>query len=919
MRKRILIWLLTFALVSAVLPQALPLARAETVSGSCGDNLSWEFDSETGVLTIVGSGEMQNWYAENLVPWAAYRGAITSIIFPQELTSIGEYAFKSCIRLKSVVIPAGVVSIGNYAFSNCSKLESVDMPSSVKQVGDHVFWCCSSLTSVIVPDSLLNISSYMFASCTRLNSVTIPESVTKIDRNAFASCSNLATIKIPDSVISIGDYAFINCTSLSNVDIGTSVTGIGYEAFYNCVSLPEITIPNSVTTIGGSAFSTCKSLTSAKLPESISVIPNNVFRGCSNLTEINIPNSVTCIGWGAFSHCTGLTHVLIPSSVQSIEYYAFADCTSLAEVTISYAVKRIDYRAFYNCTSLLCITIPSSVTSIGENAFGFFGEYRPYDEDHRITDFTIYGYPDTAAMGYAEKYRFPFVAVEEIRTGTCGDALLWSFNTGSSVLKITGCGEMTDWIWSEDVPWHNFREQILTIELPDELESIGSHAFYGCSALTSLTIPGSVTSIGWNPFYDCDSLTAFEVAESNPAYSNDAAGVLFDKSKTTVVYCPCAFAGQYEIPNSVTAIGAYAFSPCPRLTDVIIPDSVQQIGDYAFYRCPSMTSVTIPKSVTIIEIGAFGVLWDAEHFSEHLAEGFIIYGYAFSTAQIYAENAGITFVALDEDTCISGHTPGAAVRLNEVATTCTNPGSYDEVIYCTVCGQEISRVTNEIAALGHDWDNGIVTVEPTESTDGIRTFTCTRCGETKTDSIPKLDPTSGGNPFTDVAEGTYYTDAVLWAVQNGITSGTSATTFSPNAGCTRAQVVTFLWRAAGSPEPTSTNNPFTDVTGGYYYKAVLWAVENNITSGTSATTFSPNSTCTRAQIVTFLWRFEGSPAPKTMNNPFTDVKAGAYYEKAVLWASETGVTAGTSATTFSPDATCTRAQVVTFLYRDIVD
>lgn len=241
------------------------------------------------------------------------------------------------------------------------------------------------------------------------------------------------------------------------------------------------------------------------------------------------------------------------------------------------------------------------------------------------------------------------------------------------------------------------------------------------------------------------------------------------------------------------------------------------------------------------------------------------------------------------------------------------------MIYCTVCGQEISRVTNEIAALGHDWDNGIVTVEPTESTDGIRTFTCTRCGETKTDSIPKLDPTSGGNPFTDVAEGTYYTDAVLWAVQNGITSGTSATTFSPNAGCTRAQVVTFLWRAAGSPEPTSTNNPFTDVTGGYYYKAVLWAVENNITSGTSATTFSPNSTCTRAQIVTFLWRFEGSPAPKTMNNPFTDVKAGAYYEKAVLWASETGVTAGTSATTFSPDATCTRAQVVTFLYRDIVD
>jgi len=175
-----------------------------------------------------------------------------------------------------------------------------------------------------------------------------------------------------------------------------------------------------------------------------------------------------------------------------------------------------------------------------------------------------------------------------------------------------------------------------------------------------------------------------------------------------------------------------------------------------------------------------------------------------------------------------------------------------------------------------------------------------------------------GNVFTDMPpKGNWAHDAIDWAIVTGVTSGTSETTFSPNVGCTRAQVVTFLWRAAGSPEPTSTNNPFTDVTGGYYYKAVLWAVEKNITSGTSATSFSPNSTCTRAQIVTFLWRFEGEPASTTTNNPFSDVKAGAYYEKAVLWASETGVTAGTSATTFSPDATCTRAQVVTFLYRDM--
>ena len=162
----------------------------------------------------------------------------------------------------------------------------------------------------------------------------------------------------------------------------------------------------------------------------------------------------------------------------------------------------------------------------------------------------------------------------------------------------------------------------------------------------------------------------------------------------------------------------------------------------------------------------------------------------------------------------------------------------------------------------------------------------------------------------------YYFDPVYWAVDEGITTGTSATKFSPNSGCTRAQVVTFLWRAAGKPEPKTYYNPFVDVKADqYYYKAVLWAVGKGITTGTSATTFRPDQTCTRAQIVTFLWRYNGEPEPKTTKNPFTDVKADQYYYKAVLWAVENGITTGTSATTFRPDQTCTRAQIVTFLYR----
>ena len=169
--------------------------------------------------------------------------------------------------------------------------------------------------------------------------------------------------------------------------------------------------------------------------------------------------------------------------------------------------------------------------------------------------------------------------------------------------------------------------------------------------------------------------------------------------------------------------------------------------------------------------------------------------------------------------------------------------------------------------------------------------------------------------FTDVADKAYYRDAVEWAVENGITKGTTATTFSPNATCTRAQAVTFLWRTAGSPEPKTSTMPFTDVNAGsYYYDAVLWAVENGITKGTSDTTFSPNMTCTRAQIVAFLWRSEKSPAAGTAN-PFADVKSTAYYADAVLWAVENDITKGTTNTTFSPNADCTRAQIVTFLYR----
>ena len=240
----------------------------------------------------------------------------------------------------------------------------------------------------------------------------------------------------------------------------------------------------------------------------------------------------------------------------------------------------------------------------------------------------------------------------------------------------------------------------------------------------------------------------------------------------------------------------------------------------------------------------------------------------------------------------------------ERAETCTEDGSMGR--QCSVCGAKIY----EPIKAHHNW---VVIKVYTEATaeHGSGLYRCSRCVEEKVDEI------CISSQFTDMpAFDNWAHPGIDWAVYNNITNGTSTTTFSPGKGCTRGQVVTFLWRAAGCPEPESLETPFKDLKpGAFYEKAVAWAVEEQITAGTSATQFSPDSTCTRGQIVTFLWRFKGAPEAVSEGTQFVDLKPGAFYEKAVSWAAETNVTAGTDETHFSPDKTCTRAQVVTFLHR----
>ena len=240
--------------------------------------------------------------------------------------------------------------------------------------------------------------------------------------------------------------------------------------------------------------------------------------------------------------------------------------------------------------------------------------------------------------------------------------------------------------------------------------------------------------------------------------------------------------------------------------------------------------------------------------------------------------------------------------------------------YCAVCGEELSREHTGIEALGHD-------LQYVYAGSGTHEITCSRCDYTATEACTYENGVcihcgARQNPFVDVREKDYYYDAVLWAFyqEPQITNGTNATHFSPLDHCAREQIVTFLWRAEGCPEPKITSCTFTDVKkSAYYFKAVLWAVENEITAGIDDTHFGVNQPCTRSQAVTFLWRAKGSPEPVGTENPFADVRAKDYFYKAVLWAVENEITKGTDSTHFSPNATCIRGQIATFLYRAYQD
>ena len=555
---------------------------AEIYSGKCGVHVSYTLDTETGLLSITGTGEMSNYISSSSIvfpPWYSERSYIKTVKIVDSVTSIGNHAFRGCSSLTSVNIPNSVTSIGSFAFSDCRGLTSIEIPTSVTSIGISAFFGCTSLTSVHITDiaawckirfsnvssNPLNDAHHLFMNGNEIKDLVIPNSVTSIGDRAFSYCNGLTSVTIGNNVTSIGNGAFIGCSSLTSITIPQGVKDMGDGTFSGCTSLTSIEIPNSVTSIRGAAFKDCSGLTSIEIPSSVTLIENHAFYGCSSLTSVTIPQGVKEIGDGTFYDCSNLTSIEIPNSVTSIGESAFEGCSKLTEV-------------YCNAEN-----VPNASTSAFDNS--------------RISNATLY-VPTASVAAYqaAEPWKgfgnIRSMDGEDFYSGSCGENVNFYFYSKTGVLSIKGTGAMKGYSFNESVPWYSIKSYIKTIKITDGVTSIGRIVFSDCSSLTSIEIPNSVTSIGSRAFYGCSSLTSVTIPSSVTSIGGGA-------------FSGCSSLTSIDIPNSVTSIGDYVFAGCPNMTSIDIPNSITSIGNSAFSGCSSLTSVTIPNSVTSIGESAF--------------------------------------------------------------------------------------------------------------------------------------------------------------------------------------------------------------------------------------------------------------------------------------------------------------------------
>ena len=472
------------------------------------------------------------------------RPMVTSVVIPDTITCIGDYAFRDCSSLTSITIPNSVTSIGISAFNGCSSLNSITIPNSVinigrfafegtgiyndesnwendvlyidncliraretitgtynikedtRMIGGGAFQFCTYLESIAIPESVMNIGELAFVRCELITSIVLPNRITTIERGTFQHCYVLTSVAIPEGVTSIGRTAFSECYALSSITIPNSVTSIGEMAFSGCTSLISITIPNSVTSIGDYAFQRDSSLLSITIPKSVISVGERAFINCISLTTLVVEpdntiydsrdNCNAIIETATNTLVAGCQNTIIPSDIKSLGYGAFQGCTSLTSITIPNSVTSIGRTAFYNCSSLDTIYVEATTPpTIESNTFTNTPASICY-----IPCGTKSAYEASAWVQYMGEFVEHAV---ELTSGICGENLYWEY--ADTKLIISGTGAMYDNI-VECLPWAWLLDSIRSIEMSEGITHIAAYAFDGCSALRELHLPASVLAIG---------------------------------------------------------------------------------------------------------------------------------------------------------------------------------------------------------------------------------------------------------------------------------------------------------------------------------------------------------------------------------------------------------------------------------------
>ena len=615
-----------------------------------------------GEYTVSGIGTCTD--TEILIP-TTYNGL--------PVVSVEASAFLNNTAITSVVLPDSITSIGEKAFNGCESLTSVlfGKNSQLSSIGPGAFNYCYSLESITIPESVTNIGSDAFIYCYGLRSVTFGENsqLTSIGDGAFNWCESLESITIPASVTSIGEWAFVECYrlvevwNLSKLNITAGSEDNGYVAYYakrvetepseSYVYTDEngyviyydgkvkalinytgnetkLTIPDDITELNCFALSDCYNITSVTFGENsqLTSIGDGAFNWCESLESITIPDSVTSIGEGAFCCCAKLTSITIPDGVKSIGNHAFAGCSALESITIPDSVLSIGYSAFEGCTALKNITIPGSVLSIGDNAFKectalesatisegvkSIGDNAFYnctnlvnvslpDSLTSISFNTFYGctnlqtYDDGTAyyLGNSENHYLVLVSVisKEITSFTIDDKTKFIWSSAFSECRVLESIENTQNILCIGSYAFEHCNNLKTFTIPYGVTTIEDGTFFCCTNMQTITIPETVTSIGQSAFEGCNNLKSISIPNSVTSIGNKA-------------FYECKKLENIIIPDGVTFIRFDTFNGCESLEWVSLPESVYYIDQFAFKNCSSLKSIIIPSAVTDIAFAAF--------------------------------------------------------------------------------------------------------------------------------------------------------------------------------------------------------------------------------------------------------------------------------------------------------------------------